>query len=187
MSFNRTFAKHTVSGLDPSKWYCRYYLYHICTVGHCDSQNEQMLRKLFSGIWLTLPSHRRFWNIAYISFFYNYRKRFHVCLHLLRIRRAINYRGTRVQLTATVQFKWNVLSFDLKLQYCNISEAWVSNYRSNISVELQKHRFFQKSKTKTKQKIVPENLPLKLLHVFSNTSWNLLFLMPKLSPKNHLT
>lgn len=146
MSFSRTSAKSTVAGLDPSKWYCRRYLYHICTVGHCDSQNEQMLRKLFSGIWLTLPPHRRFWNIAYISFLYNYRKLFHVSSHLLRIRRAINldYRGTWVQLTATVWFKWSVLSFDLKLHYCNISEACVNNYKSNISVALQKQILSEK-------------------------------------------
>ena len=147
-----------------------------------------MLRKLFSGIWLTLPPHR-FWSIAYISFLYNHRKLFHVCSRLLRIRRAINldYRGTWVQLTATVRFKWKVLSFDLKLHYCNISKAWVSNYRSNISVALQKHKFLQKNKTKTNQKNVPENLALKVLHVFSNSSENLLFLMPKMSPEHHLT
>jgi len=63
----------------------------------------------------------------------------------------------------------------------------VSNYRSNISVALQKHKFLQKNKTKTNQKNVPENLALKVLHVFSNSSENLLFLMPKMSPEHHLT
>lgn len=171
MSFSRTFAKHTVVDLDLNKWYCHYYLYYICTIGHCDSRNEQMLRKLFSGIWLTLSSHRRFCNTAYISFLYNYRKLFHVCSCLLRVRRAINldYRGTWGQLIATMWFKWNVLSFDLKLHYCNILEAWVSNYRSNISAALQKHKYLQKPKTEN-QNNFPENLALEVLHVFSITS-----------------
>lgn len=144
MSFRRTSTKCTVAGLDPSKWYYCYHLHHICTVGHYNIWKEQMLRKLFSGIWLTLTS---LWNFAYISFLYNYRKLFHVCSRLLRIRKAINldYRGLWVQLRATVQFKWSVLSFDLKLHYCNISDAWVSNYRSNISVAQQKCKFFQRS------------------------------------------